>query len=218
MSFTARRVFVGGELTDAEDFPVYRARDVARWREIEAAMSRARHVAAAIVKDSRRVEKVRGARTAARRRARELDADRAFVERAAALEAAYRLAQHALIREFEATLDQVLADALTQIGAELPAAQRLRIVCERLAEAAGPVPAARLCLCAADESIYRAVGIRSPWPVQIDETLPLGECRLTTEHGYWSVTFDSLFAALSAALRVSGQSADIAYAQPDLNE
>lgn len=218
MSFTARRVFVGRELTHAEDFPIYRAPDVARWHEIEAAMSRARRMASTIVKDSRRIEKVRAARAAARRRARELDADRSFVERAAALEEAYRLAQRALIGAFEATLDQVLAGALTQIGIELPAAQRLRIVCERLNEAAGPIPAARLSLCAADESIYRAAGLRSPWPVQIDETLQLGECRLATEHGYWAIAFDSLFASLSAALLGDGQSADHALAHPGSKE
>ncbi|MGG1944056.1 HrpE/YscL family type III secretion apparatus protein [Trinickia sp. NRRL B-1857] len=218
MSFTARRILVGGEQIDRADFPVHRAKDIARWRDIEAVISRARRTAFSIVKDSRRIEKVRTARSAARRLALERDADRSFVERAAALEDAYRLARRALIDDFEATLDQVLAGALTRIGAELPAAQRLRIVCDRLNEAAGPMPAASLCLCAADESIYRAVGGRYPWPVQIDDTLQPGQCRLATEHGHWEIAFDALFASLSAALLTNGQPADDAQAHPGMNE
>jgi hypothetical protein len=218
MSFTARRFFVGAEQTVADDDAVYRAQDVAKWRDLESIMSRARRMASSIVKESRRIENVRGARSAARRRAIDREADRSFVERAAALEEAYRLAQRALIGEFEAMLDQVLAGTLTQIGAELPAAQRLRIVCERLNEAVGPMPAARLCLCAADESIYRSVGIRCPWPVQIDETLQPGECRLTTEHGHWAIAFEAFFASLGGALIANGPYAGEARAYPDSNE
>ncbi|WP_181885531.1 HrpE/YscL family type III secretion apparatus protein [Trinickia dinghuensis] len=128
--------------------------------------------------------------------ARLRDADAAFVTRAAALEEAYRLAQRSLTAQLEVTLDQVLAAALARVGAELPAAQRLRIVCEQLAETIGPVSGARLRIGTAGESSCSAAGIRCPWPIDVDDALAPGSCRLVTECGEWGLEFDALIASL----------------------
>lgn len=213
MSFTARRIMTGAgpavmswtamsvsPASQASAPPlVLRAQDVAHLHDIESLMVRARREARSIVEQARRMERVRGARLAATRRARDRDADRSFVVRATALEEAYRLAQRALTSELEATLDHVLAAALAGIGVEIPAAQRLRVVSKQLNKVAGSVPGACLRLCALDESTYRAAGIHCPWPIRVDEALQPGQCRLATEHGHWALSFDALIVALSAA-------------------
>lgn len=197
MSFTARRISIEqGENAMLGDL-VYRREDVAQLRDIATVVDRARRAAASIVKDARKTAKMRAVRSAAVRRARERDADRAFIARAMALEEAYRLAQLSLTSQLEATLDGVLAAALTRIGIELPAEQRLRVLCEQLAKAAGPMAAARLRMGPKDASVYRAADIRGQWPLQIDDALMPGDCRLTTDHGEWTLEFDALIASLA---------------------
>src|SRR5581483_9100350 len=110
-------------------------------------------------------------------------------------EEAYRLARESLTDQLEATLDRVLAAALASIGAQLPAVQRLRIVCDQLAKVAGPVPAARLQLSAADAAASRCPGMVLPWPTEIDDTLAPGCCRLAADHGEWVLDFDTFVAA-----------------------
>ncbi|WP_116141330.1 HrpE/YscL family type III secretion apparatus protein [Trinickia diaoshuihuensis] len=199
MSFTARRVGLGGGQTNVSECLVVRAQDAVRLRDVESIIGRARRTASSIVKQALAKEKIRRARSAEKRRARDQEADRAFAMRAAALEEAYEAARRALTSELEATLDQVLASVLANIGAEIPAAQRLRVVCEQLNKMAGPMSAARLCLCEEDDSTRRTAGLHCPWPIQIDAALSPGQCRLLTENGHWALDFDALFASLSAA-------------------
>ncbi len=197
MSFTARRISIEhGEDAMRGDL-VYRREDVAQLRDIATLIDRARGAASSIVKDARRKAKRHAVRSAAVRRARERDADRAFIARAIALEEAYRLAQISLTGQLEATLDCVLAAALARIGIELPAEQRLRVLCEQLVKVAGPMAAARLRMGPADASLYRAADIRVEWPLQIDDALMPGDCRLTTDHGEWTLEFDALIASLA---------------------
>lgn len=200
MSFTARRIAIG-EGADAFDGKlVWRREEVARLRDVEAIVDHARRTAVSIVKTARYTAKIRERRSIAAWRARQAQTEREFVDRAAALEAAYRLAHASLTAQLEATLDRVLAAALARVGARLPAVQRLRIVCEQLGEAAGPTPGARLRLSPADEAIYRGVDIGSPWPAEIDDTLKPGCCRLVGDHGEWALDFGALMASLGPIL------------------
>jgi flagellar biosynthesis/type III secretory pathway protein FliH len=179
---------------------VYRRGELAQWRDVAKGIDRARRAASSIVKDARKAAKMKAVRSAARLRARERDADRAFVARAMALEEAYRLARISLTSDLEATLDRVLAAALASIGAQLPADERLRVLCKQLAKAAGPIAAARLCLCTADASRYRAADLPFEWPLRIDDALLPGHCRLVTDHGEWALEFDAVIASLIAPL------------------
>jgi flagellar biosynthesis/type III secretory pathway protein FliH len=207
VSFTARRIPLGNGLEAASSQLVYRGDDAARLRLAAALIETARRYASAIVKDARKQARSRALHAAAVRRAREIDADRAFTARAMALDEAYRLARMSLTDQLESALDQVLAAALSRIGAQLPATQRLCIVCEQLAKAAGDAPAAHLHLCSADESIYRSAGIGCPWPLRVDDALTPGQCRLTTNHGEWVLDFDALIGSLASLARESGASA-----------
>lgn len=208
MSFTARRISVE-DGQDAMPSPlVYRRKDVGQLRDAATLVERARYRASSIVKMARKTAKMEVVRSAAVRRARERDADRAFISRVAALEEAYRLAQISLTAQLEATLDQVLAAALTRIGVELPAEERLRVVCDQLAKVAGPVGAARLRMCSADASHYRSANLRAEWPLQIDDALTAGDCRLTTDHGEWALAFDAIIESLSAVESLSAPNRD----------
>jgi flagellar biosynthesis/type III secretory pathway protein FliH len=197
MTFTARRILIGEGEDAMRGGLVYRREDVAQMCDVASLINRARRAASSIVKDARKTAKMHAVRSAAMRRARKREADRAFIARATALEEAYRLTQISLTSQMEATLDCVLAAALTRIGIELPAEQRLRVVCEELAKVAGPVEAARLRLCQADASVYRSADIGFEWPLQIDDGLMPGDCRLVTDRGEWSLEFDALLASLA---------------------
>lgn len=200
MSFTARRISMDEGLRAFDGKLVWRREEVARLRDAEAIVDRARRTAVSIVKAARDTAKVRRRHSIAAWRARHAQMEREFADRAIALDKAYRLAQASLTAQLESTLDRVLAAALAHVGAQLPAAERLRIVCEQLHEAAGPTPAARLLLCPADEAIYRRDDIGSPWPAEIDETLAPGCCRLVGDQGEWVLAFDALMASLGPTL------------------
>lgn len=196
MSFTARRISMS-ESPDANDgSPVFRREQVAQLCDAEAIVERARGTAFSIVRKARKTARRLDLCSAAARQASQARADREFVTRAVALEAAYRLAHGALTAQLEATLDRVLAAALAHVGAAIPAAARLRIVCEQLSKAAGSMPVAHLRLCRADEAIYRCADIGAPWPTEIDDTLEPGRCRLAGEHGEWALDFGVLMASL----------------------
>ena len=200
MSFTARRISMGDGGHAFDGKPVWRREEVARLRDAEAIVDHARRTAVSIVKAARDTAKLRKRNSIAAWRARRAQMEREFAEHAVALDNAYRSAQASLTARLESTLDRVLAAALAHVGAQLPAAQRLRIVCEQLREAAGPTPAARLLLCPADEAIYRRDDIGSPWPAEIDETLAPGCCRLVGDEGEWVLAFDALMASLGPPL------------------
>lgn len=197
MSFTARRISTSAAADADDGNPVVRRERVAQSRDAAALIERARGAAFSIVKRARKTAKRLDMRASAARRARKARADFEFVARAAALEVTYRQAQRSLTAQLERTLDHVLAEALAHVGAAVPAAQRLRIVCEQLSKAAGPVAGARLCLCPADEVAYRGAAIGAPWPIEIDTTLEPGHCRLACEDGEWVLDFDALMAALA---------------------
>jgi hypothetical protein len=199
MSFTARRISTGAGNDTALDGLVHRRAEVSQLERIAKFAERARYAALAIERRARKEARLREARADAMRRARKMDADRAFVARAAALEEAYRLAQMSLAARVEETLDRVLAAALACIGAQISSAQRLRILLEQLAKEAGPVTAGRLCMCSADESIYRIAEIHSSWPIQIDDALPPGHVRLATDQAEWALDFETLVASLGSA-------------------
>ena len=196
MSFTARRISMDEGPHAFDGKLVRRREEVARLRDAEAIVDRARRTAVSIVKAARDTAKLRKRHSIAAWRARHAQMEREFAERAIALDQAYRTTQASLTAQLEATLDRVLAAALAHVGARLPAGERLRIVCEQLREAAGPTPAARLLLCPADEAIYRRNDIGSPWPAEIDETLAPGCCRLVGDEGEWVLAFDALMASL----------------------
>ena len=196
MSFTARRISMDEGQHAFDGKLVWRREEVARLRDAEAIVDRARRTAVSIVKAARDTAKLRKRHSIAAWRARHAQMEREFAERAIALDQAYRSTQASLTAQLEATLDRVLAAALAHVGARLPAGERLRIVCEQLREAAGPTPAARLLLCPADEAIYRRNDIGSPWPAEIDETLAPGCCRLVGDEGEWVLAFDALMASL----------------------
>lgn len=194
---TARRISIGDALDAMPSNLVLRGDDAANARNVAALVERARRIASSIVKNARKTARAGELRSAAARRVRETQAEQAFAARALALDEAYRLAQASLMARMEEALDQVLAAALRRIGAQLPAEQRLRIVCEELAKAAGDTPAARLQLCHVDESIYRRAGIRAPWPIDVDDALAPGQCRLVANDGEWVLGFDALIVSLA---------------------
>lgn len=200
MSLTARRISTGEGRHTFDGKLVWRREEVAQLRDAEAIVARARRTAASIVKAARNAAKLRKRHAIAAWHARHAQMEREFADRAIALDRAYRLAQASLTAQLEATLDRVLAAALAHVGAQLPAGERLRIVCEQLREAAGPTAAARLLLCPADEAIYRSNDIGSPWPAEIDETLAPGCCRLVGDEGEWVLAFDALMASLGPPL------------------
>lgn len=208
MSFTARRISIHDGVNASDGALVFRREQIAQWRDAAAIVERARGSAFSIVKKAHKTAKRLDIRATAVRRARKAQADLEFVTRAAALEETYRHAQRSLTAQLERTLDHVLAAALAHVGAAMPAAQRLRIVCEQLSKAAGPTPGARLYLCPADEAAYLGVDLRAPWPSEIDTTLEPGRCRLACEDGEWVLGFDALMASLapdSSARAISGK-------------
>jgi hypothetical protein len=203
LSFTGARLSLS---LDGESIPhklVYRRDEVTRLRDAAAIVDRARRAAFAMVQNARETAHAIEVRAAAARRERERDAQVGLIAQARALEESYRLAQASLTAQWEATLDRVLAAALARVGATLPSQQRLQIVCEQLARAAGPAPGARLHLRAADAAICRGAGLRLPWATEIDETLAAGHCRLMSEHGCWLLDFDTFWGALAAAAGAS---------------
>ena len=200
MSFTARRISTGQREGAIDSRLVLRCEQVKALDHAAAIVDRARRTAFLIVKEARKAAKRRDVRSMAARRARKAEADVEFATRAAALEEAYCLAQAALTAQLETTLDRVLDAALAHVGATVPAAERLRIVCEQLSKAAGPIPAARLRLCPADAALFRGTDRHSPWPTELDETLKPGCCRLVSDQGEWALDFDALMASLGPRL------------------
>lgn len=197
MSFTARRISMNDGPNSNAGTRVFRREQVAQGRDAAAIVERARGSAFSIVRQARVTAKRLRMRATAARHARQAQAEREFVARAAVLEAAYRQAQRSLTAQLEQTLDRALAAALAHAGAAIPAAQRLRIVCEQLSKAAGLAPGALLYLCPADAAIFRSADIGAPWPTQIDTSLEPGRCRLAVEHGEWVLDFDALMASLA---------------------
>lgn len=201
MSFTARRISLPDGQAAWPRKLVYGRDEFTALCDIAAAVDRARRAASAIVQDARKTAEMLEVRSEAANRSRVRDVEAALVVRARALEEAYRFAHAALTTQLEATLDAALAAALERIAAGVPAAERLRIVGEQLAQAAGPVSAAHLRMGPADGALYRDAQIRSPWTIQIDDALARGQCQLVTETAQWALDFDALIASLGAATR-----------------
>jgi type III secretion protein L len=137
------------------------------------------------------------------RSARERDtcrrrADRALLSRAAALEAAFRAQRDALFDRMERVLDAALQGALRRIASGVPAAERIRILADELHRQVEPGPAAELHVAAVDDAACRSAGLKLPWPVKIDASLPPGTCRLSVARLEWTLAFEMLIETLTS--------------------
>ncbi|HTI19180.1 MAG TPA: hypothetical protein VL598_16135 [Trinickia sp.] len=192
MSFVARRI---ARPPEHEPWPVklvYRAGDLEPLRELAAYAQAARQTADGIVESAHRRAEELEARSAHEAAHRLSHADAALLKRAISLEAAYRARCDALVARLEVVLDTALENALRGIAVRVPAAQRVGIVAEALRRQLQPGPAARLHLAAGDAHACRAAALTLPWPVEVDENLSTGTCRLSLQDAEWVLAFDAL--------------------------
>jgi HrpE/YscL/FliH and V-type ATPase subunit E len=191
MSFIARRIT---PLSDCEALPaklVYRGDEIEQLEDAAAQIENARQKAQNIIDAAQRMAMAHESRFAREHELRLRAADAALLARATALEKCSRHRCEALSGSIEAALDAALSAALKRIALTLPAAERVRIAHEELRRQIGSQPAARLLLCAADEAACAQAAMALPWPVEIDETLRPGECRLVSGDGEWVLAFDA---------------------------
>ncbi len=204
MSFVSRRIARPPGIDAWPDRPVYRADEIGQLRELADYVEAARRTADAAVERALRAAAALEERFAHEQALRQRHADEALLSRAVALEAAYRAGRAALLARLEGVLDGALATALRRIAAEIPAARRVGIVADELRRQIEPGPQAHLHLSATDEAACRAESVKLPWALRVDETLPPGTCRLSSEAGEWVLAFDA-FVEICAPPRQSAK-------------
>ncbi|WP_018438976.1 HrpE/YscL family type III secretion apparatus protein [Trinickia symbiotica] len=201
MTFVARRI---SRPPGVDAWPVqliYRASEVAQLHELAAYVEAARLTADAVVERAHCTAAEHEARILRDEARHRRDSDAAFLRRAVALEAAYRSCREALLARLEPVLDAALEAALQRIAVRMPADQRVAIVVDELRKQIDPGPAAQLHLSAGDEAATRAMGLAFPWPIEVDEALAAGACRLSSGEGEWLLSFDALIESISNAAR-----------------
>jgi hypothetical protein len=191
MSFVSRRIARPPGLDAWPDRPIYRADEIGQLCELVDYVDAARRTADVVARQAREAAAALEERCAHEQTLRHRDADAALLRRAIALEAAYRAGRDALLARLEGVLDGALEAALRRVGAEIPAVRRIGIVAEALRGQIEPGPQAHLHLSVADEAACRAEGIELPWALRVEETLPAGTCRLSSEAGEWILAFDA---------------------------
>lgn len=112
-----------------------------------------------------------------------------FIEQARVLEAAYQTWRLDWQEAMTARLDQALEMALQRVALNVDEEERLHCVTHVLAEAAGPVEGARLQLAPADYEKATQHATDWPWPLEQDDSLEPGQCRLKGMDGYWLAEF-----------------------------
>lgn len=201
MAFVARRISCPPGVDTWPMKLIYRADEVAKFRELAAYADAAKQAADAVLERAHRTAaelEARGARDEALRRRR---ADAALLARAGVLEAAYRASREALLARLEAVLDAALEAALRRIALRVPDEQRIAVVVDELRRQLHAEPGGRLHMSADDEATCRAAGLAFPWPVQVDETLAAGTCRLSSGGGEWVLAFGALVESLTNVAR-----------------
>jgi hypothetical protein len=197
MSFVRRRIAAAPEQDAWPSRVVYRAEELGQVQEVAAYADAARRAADGILEHARQAACALEARSARERDMRCRRADTALLSRAVALEAAFRAQRDALFDGMERVLDAALDGALRRIASPIPAAERIRIVADELRRQVEPGPAAELHLAASDAAACRSAGLGLPWPVQVDESLPRGTCRLSVARLEWTLAFEVLIETLS---------------------
>jgi HrpE/YscL/FliH and V-type ATPase subunit E len=196
MSFVRRKIAGPSDQNAWPSRVVYRADELAQLREVAAYADAARRAADGVLEHARQAAREREARSARERDARHRRADAALLSRAVALEAAFRAQRDALRNRMERVLDAALQGALRRIASDIPAAERIRIVADELRRQVEPGPTAELHVAATDAAACRSAGLELPWPVQVDESLPPGICRLSVARVEWTLAFEMLIETL----------------------
>jgi flagellar biosynthesis/type III secretory pathway protein FliH len=199
MSFVSRRIARPPGIDAWPDRAIYHADEIGQLHELADYVDAARRTADAAVECAQRAAAALEERVAHEQALRQRHADEALLRRAIALEAVYRAGRTALLARLEGVLDGALETALRRIGAEMPTARRIGVIADELRRQIEPGPLARLHVSVADEAACRAESVELPWALRVDETLPPGTCRLSSDAGEWVLAFDAFIETCATA-------------------